>query len=46
MEKLHHNGVLIPVLYEGRNLTVKVKGKETRLTIDQEEMAVAWEKKT
>ncbi|MFC1487127.1 DNA topoisomerase I [Thermoproteota archaeon] len=46
MKKLHHNGVLVPARYEGRNLTVKIKGKQTRLTIDQEEMAVAWAKKT
>jgi len=45
MEKLHHNGVLVPPRYEGKNLTVKVKGKETRLTTEQEEMAVAWAKK-
>jgi len=45
MEKLHHNGVLVPPRYEGKGLTVKVKGKETRLTTEQEEMAVAWAKK-
>ena len=45
MEKLHHNGVLVPARYKGKNLTVKVKGKETRLTTEQEEMAVAWAKK-
>ncbi|GAF86641.1 unnamed protein product, partial [marine sediment metagenome] len=45
MKKLHHNGVLVPARYKGKNLTVKVKGKETRLTTEQEEMAVAWAKK-
>ena len=45
MEKLHHNGVLIPARYEGKNLTVKVKGNKTLLTTEQEEMAVAWAKK-
>jgi len=45
MEKLHHNGVLVPARYKGKNLTIKVKGKETRLTTEQEEMAVAWAKK-
>jgi len=45
MEKLHHNGVLVPPQYEGKGLTVKVKGKEIRLTTEQEEMAVAWAKK-
>ncbi|MCW4015744.1 MAG: DNA topoisomerase I [Candidatus Bathyarchaeota archaeon] len=45
MESLHHNGVLVPVRYEGKGLTVTIKGKETKLTIEQEEMAVAWAKK-
>ena len=45
MEKLHHNGVLIPARYEGKNLTVKVKGNKTRLTTEQVEIAVAWAKK-
>jgi len=45
METLHHNGVLVPPRYEGKGLTVKVKGEEIRLTAEQEEMAVAWAKK-
>jgi DNA topoisomerase-1 len=45
METLHHNGVLVPAAYEGKGLTIKVKGNETRLTAEQEEMAVAWAKK-
>ena len=45
METLHHNGVLIPAQYEGKGLTVKIKGKEVKLTTEQEEMAVAWAKK-
>jgi DNA topoisomerase-1 len=45
METLHHNGVLVPPRYEGKGLTVKVKGKEIRLTTEQEEMAMAWAKK-
>jgi len=45
METLHHNGVLIPAQYEGKGLTVKIKGKEVKLTTMQEEMAVAWAKK-
>ncbi len=45
MEKLHHNGVLVPPRYEGKGLTIKVKGKEIRLTAEQEEMAWAWAKK-
>jgi DNA topoisomerase-1 len=45
MERLHHNGVLVPPKYKGKGLTVKVKGEEIRLTTEQEEMAVAWAKK-
>jgi DNA topoisomerase-1 len=45
MESLHHNGILVPVRYEGKGLTIKIKGKETKLTTNQEEMAVAWAKK-
>jgi DNA topoisomerase-1 len=45
MEELHHNGVLVPPQYEGKGLTVKIKGNEIRLTTEQEEMAVAWAKK-
>ena len=45
MESLHHNGVLVPARYEGKGLAVKINGKETKLTTEQEEMAVAWAKK-
>jgi len=45
MESLHHNGVLVPPRYEGKGFTIKVNGKEVRLTAEQEEMAVAWAKK-
>ena len=45
MESLHHNGVLIPARYEGRGLKIKVNDKEINLTLEQEEMAVAWAKK-
>lgn len=45
MDTLHHNGVLIPEPYQGKGLTVKVKGKEVKLTTEQEELAVAWAKK-
>jgi len=45
METLHHNGVLVPPRYEGKGLTVKIKGKEIWLTTEQEEMAAAWAKK-
>jgi len=45
MERLHHNGVLIPPRYEGVGLTVKVGDREFELTPEQEEMAMAWAKK-
>ena len=45
MEQLHHNGVLVPPRYEGKGLTIKVKGETIRLTPEQEEMAMAWAKK-
>ncbi|MDP2900548.1 MAG: DNA topoisomerase I [Candidatus Bathyarchaeota archaeon] len=42
---LHHNGVIVPPRYEGRGLTVKIKGQPARLRDEQEEMAFAWAKK-
>jgi DNA topoisomerase-1 len=45
MDTLHHNGVLVPPKYEGKGLTIKVKGKEIKLTTEQEEMAMSWAKK-
>ena len=45
MEKLHHNGVLVPKPYKGQNLTVKAKGETIPLTEEQEERAMAWAKK-
>ena len=44
IEKLKHNGVLIPV-YEPKGFTITYRGKAIKLTPDQEEMAVAWVKK-
>lgn len=45
MKKLHHNGVIVPPRYEGKGLTIKVRGKKIRLTPKQEIMAIAWTKK-
>lgn len=45
MERLQHNGVLVPPKYEAKGLRVWVRGVEFRLTPEQEEMAVAWAKK-
>jgi DNA topoisomerase-1 len=45
VNSLHHNGVIVPPRYKARGLTVKVRGQTTRLSDEQEEMAVAWAKK-
>jgi len=45
MQQLEHNGVMVPPLYEAQGLTVKIKGREHKLTPEQEERAVAWAKK-
>jgi len=45
MKQLHHNGVLVPPRHEGKNLSIKVKGRKVELTPEQEEMALAWAKK-
>ncbi|MEM3737340.1 MAG: DNA topoisomerase I [Candidatus Bathyarchaeia archaeon] len=44
MERLEHNGILIPK-YEAKGFHIFLKGKKIDLTSDQEEMAVAWVKK-
>ena len=45
MKQLIHNGILIPK-YEWKRLCISVKGKKIALTAKQEEMAVAWVRKT
>ena len=45
MERLHHNGVLIPPRYKGKGLSITVTGRMIKLTTEQEEMAYAWTKK-
>lgn len=45
MKCLAHNGILFPKKYEPKSFSILVKGKELRLTPEQEEMAVAWVKK-
>ncbi len=45
MEQLIHNGVMVPPRYEAQGYSVKIKGKEHRLTPEQEERAAAWAKK-
>lgn len=45
MKQLVHNGVLLPRKYGLQGFPVSFRGKELRLTAEQEEMAVAWVKK-
>src|SRR4030042_402324 len=45
MRQLIHNGVMVPPPYEAQELLVRIKGEEHRLTLAQEERAVAWAKK-
>ncbi|MFH1180098.1 MAG: DNA topoisomerase I, partial [Candidatus Bathyarchaeota archaeon] len=45
METMHHNGVMVPPPYESQGLSVKIKGKEHKLTPAEEERIVAWAKK-
>ncbi|MCJ7732005.1 DNA topoisomerase I, partial [Candidatus Bathyarchaeota archaeon] len=45
METIHHNGVMVPPPYEPQGLSVKIKGKEHKLTPAEEERIVAWAKK-
>ena len=45
MESMHHNGVMVPPPYEPQGLSVKIKGKEHKLTQEEEERVVAWAKK-
>ena len=44
MKQLIHNGILIPK-YDPKGFSIIIKGKNTALTPEQEEMAVAWVKK-
>ena len=44
IKQLIHNGVIVPV-YEPKGFSIRYKGKELKLTPEQEEMALAWVKK-
>lgn len=44
-KRLIHNGVAFPPEYEHKGLSIKIRGKSIRLTLEQEEMAYAWAKK-
>ena len=45
MKYLVHNGILFPKRYEPKGFSILIKGREVKLTPEQEEMAVAWVKK-
>lgn len=45
MKYLAHNGILFPKRYEPKGFLILIKGREVKLTPEQEEMAVAWVKK-
>jgi len=45
MKYLAHNGILFPKKYEPKGFSILIKGREVKLTPEQEEMAVAWVKK-
>ncbi len=44
-DTLIHNGVAFPPAYDYKGLSIKIKGREVKLTPEQEEMAYAWAKK-
>ena len=44
-KQFQHNGILFPPLYKRQNIKFKIKDKEVRLTLLQEEMVYQWAKK-
>jgi len=44
LKQLIHNGIIV-IQYEPKGFSIVLKGRKTRLTPQQEEMAVAWVKK-
>ena len=42
---LQHNGILLPPEYEPHNIRFKIKGKDVKLNLLQEEMVYQWAKK-
>ncbi len=45
MESMHHNGVMVPPVYEAKGYSVKIKGTLRKLKPREEERIVAWAKK-
>ena len=44
-ETLQHNGIMFPPEYESRHIKIKIRGKDVKLGIAQEEMIYQWAKK-
>ena len=42
---LQHNGILFTPAYEAQGITIKIKGEEINLDLEQEEMIYQWAKK-
>ncbi|WOV92919.1 MAG: DNA topoisomerase I [Candidatus Nitrosoabyssus spongiisocia] len=42
---LQHNGILFPPEFETKNIKIKLKGKEIKINLFQEEMVYQWAKK-
>jgi DNA topoisomerase-1 len=42
---LQHNGILFPPEYEAQGITIKIKGENVPLDLNQEEMVYQWAKK-
>ena len=42
---LQHNGIMFPPEYESRHIKIKIRGKDVKLGIAQEEMIYQWAKK-
>jgi len=42
---LRHNGIAFPPAYESKELSIRIRGREVRLSTEAEELAYAWGKK-
>src|SRR3989449_11411810 len=44
-KNLRHNGIAFPPAYESKQLSIRIRGREVRLSTEAEELAYAWGKK-
>jgi len=44
-KRLQHNGIIFPPPFESKGISIKIKGQQVNLSIDQEEMIYQWAKK-